>query len=86
MRAGVTVTKPFTQLVYDKRPLACKSFPFEEMRLGWKASTKCPVIARQMKNKDTLALEPPRMEMDAAYQMGWYIWGRAVSGSAHVEF
>ena len=62
--------------IYDKRPLACKSFPLEVTLLGSTASVQCPIIGRRMKEGEFREAEFSAPEIEASEKINNYLWNR----------
>jgi len=64
--------------IYDRRPLACQSFPFEYMIYsGPTVSVKCPVIGSRMKKGEQREVEVSEVEVGASEKMNRYIINRS---------
>ena len=62
--------------IYDKRPLACKSFPFE-IGLGIRTvSVKCPQIGSKMKEGEYREVEFSEIEYEASQKISRYLLNR----------
>ena len=62
--------------IYDKRPLACKSFPFEIELLRSTVSVKCPQIGSKMKVEEFREVEMSGTEIEASQKVNRYLLNR----------
>ena len=66
--------------IYDKRPLACKSFPLGIKLVGRKmralVSVKCSLIGSQMKVDEFREVELPATEIEASQKIYRYLLNR----------
>ena len=62
--------------MYEKRPLACKSFPFEIGLLKSTVSVKCPQIGSKMKVDEFREVELSGTEIEASQKINRYLLNR----------
>jgi len=62
--------------IYDRRPLACKSFPFEMGLFRSTVSVKCPQIGTKMKVDEYREVELSGTEIEAGKKLNTYLLNR----------
>ena len=63
-------------MIYDKRPLSCKSYPNEPYPFGNVVDVDCKSIGSQMKSGEYREVDMPQAEKVAGDKMMRYIWTR----------
>jgi len=62
--------------IYDKRPLACRAFPYEIVGHKPTVSVKCPVIGNQMAEGEKRVVDLAAVEIQASWKINSYLQNR----------